>query len=249
VELDPAIRPVVDRLAASLAGQGAQAVVLVGSRATGDATPDSDVDLVAVGDGPAYRLEIQDARLVSISWADANEQRRRMYDPDVLGTHVPGWRAAIVLSDPDGIAERLRQEALEWRWKVIEDDCDCWVAAWVTGLAEEALKVVVSLRTENDLNAAAQRSVLALRLAKALAIHRRILCGSENRLWAIVADELGPDWRSAQASALGLVGADLEASCRSALELFDLAVEEVWEVLDDGQRAVADHARSLARAL
>jgi predicted nucleotidyltransferase len=249
VELDPAIGVVVDRVTAALASQGAQAVVLVGSHATGDAAPDSDIDLAVVGDGPPYRLEIQDARLVAVSWADADEQRRRLYDPDVLGTHVPGWRQAIVLSDRDGIAERIRQEALDWRWEKVEADCGRWVAAWVTGLAEEVLKVVGSLRAGNDLNAAVQRSVIALRLAKALAIHRRILCGSENRLWGIVADELGPSWRAAQASALGLDDADLEASCRSALVLFDLAVEEVRALLDDRQCAVVDHARSLARAL
>lgn len=248
MKLDPAIRPVVDRLAAALASQGAQAVVLVGSHATREATPNSDIDIAAVGDGPPYRLEIQGGLLVSVSWAEADEQRRRLYDPDVLATHVPGWRHAVVLSDPDGIAEGIRQEALDWRWEKVEADCDRWVAAWVTGLAEEVLKVVVSLRTENDLNAAVLRSVIALRLAKALTIHRRILCGSENRLWGIVADELGPSWRAAQASALGIDGADLEASCRSALALFDLAVEEVWNVLDDRQRAVVQHARSLARA-
>ena len=247
--LDPAIGVVVDRVAAALASQGARAVVLVGSHVTGDATPDSDIDLAVIGDGPPYRLEIQDARLVAVSWADADEQRRRLYDPDLLGTHVPGWQHAIVLSDRDGIAERIRQEALDWRWEKVEADCDRWVAAWVTGLAEEVLKVVASLRAGNDLNAAMQRSVIALRLAKALAIHRRILCGSENRLWGVVADELGPSWRAAQASALGLDDADLEASCRSALVLFDLAVEEVRVLLDDRQRAVVDHARSLARAL
>jgi predicted nucleotidyltransferase len=249
VELDPPVRPVVDRLAAALGRQGARAVVLVGSHATGDATPDSDIDLAVVGSGPPYRLEIQDARLVAVSWADADEQQRRMYDPEVLGTHVPGWRRAIVLSDPDGIAERLRQEALDWRWEKVDADCDRWVAAWVTGLAEEVMKVVASLRDGNDLNAAAQRSVIALRLATALAIHRRILYGSDNQLWDIVSDELGPSWSAAQTSALGIDGADLRTSCRSALVLFDLAVEEVREIVDDRQRAVVDHARSLARGL
>jgi hypothetical protein len=83
-----------------------------------------------------------------------------------------------------------------------DEECNEWVAANVTGRAEEVLKVVASLRAGDDLNAAAQRSVIAQRLAIAVAIHRRILYGSENRLWSLT-------------------------SCRSALELFELAVQEV----------------------
>lgn len=249
MQLEPGMQLVVDRVAATLAGLGAQAVVLVGSHAVGDATADSDIDLAVVGDGPPYRLEIQDTQLVSVSWATADEQRRRLYDLGVLATHVHGWRNAVVLSDPEGLAASIRQEALDWRWERVESQCDQWVAARVTGLAEEVVKVVASLRNGDDLNAAAQRSVIVLQLPAALVIHRRMLYGSENRLWSIVADELGPRWRAAQASALGVDGDDLPASCRSALELFDLAVEDVRDVLDDRQLAVVEHASSLGREL
>lgn len=46
----------------------------------------------------------------------------------------------------------------------------------------------------------------------------------------MVPRELGARWSAAQAAALGISGDDLQQSCRSALELFKLAVHEVREV-------------------
>ena len=85
----------IGRVVTALVEQGAEAVALVGSRASGDATADSDVDLAVIGEGPQYRLEIHHELLVSVGWAPAEEQRRRLYDPDWLGSHVPGWRQAV----------------------------------------------------------------------------------------------------------------------------------------------------------
>jgi len=245
--IEPRVRCVVDSITAALVEKGAEAVVLVGSHATGGATPISDSDIAAVGDGPPYRLEIQDALLVSMGWATAEEQIRRLCDPEWLGTHVPGWQHSVVLHDPDGVAADIKQQALDWRWERAKTQCDEWVAANVTGLAEEVLKLVASLRTGDDLNAAVLRSVLVHRLAAVMAIHRHLLYGSENKLWSMVAHELGASWGAAQAAALGVSVDDLQESCRSALELFELAAQEACEVFNERQLAVVDHARRLAR--
>lgn len=240
---------VADRVTAELVRHGAEAVVLVGSHATRDATPDSDIDLSAIGEGPPYQLEIKDDLLVSVGWASAEDQTRRLLEPEWIGTHVYGWQHAVVLHDLYGSAAEIKQQAVEWQWGPVEARCDHWVAANVTGLAEEVLKVVASLRHGDDLNAAAQRSVIVQRLAGPLAIHRRILYGSENRLWGLLADDLGAKWRAAQASALGLTCDDLQTSCRSALELFELAVHDVRAVLNERQLGVVEHALRVARAL
>jgi predicted nucleotidyltransferase len=87
-------KAIAERLAHSLAARGALAVALVGSHATGDATAESDLDLAVVGEGPHYRLEVHNGLLVSLGWATAEEQHRRLYDPVYLGTHVTGWREA-----------------------------------------------------------------------------------------------------------------------------------------------------------
>jgi predicted nucleotidyltransferase len=61
-------RRVAVQVAARLVSQGAEAVVLVGSVARGDALPTSDVDLVALGAGPERELMLHGGRQVSVSW-------------------------------------------------------------------------------------------------------------------------------------------------------------------------------------
>ena len=139
-------KAIAERVARSLADQGARAVALVGSYARGDATAESDVDLAVIGDGPHYRLELHDGLLVSLGWATAEEQRRRLYDPAYLGTHVPGWRTAIAVYDPEALAAATRQEARDWVWGQVEDRCDEWVAESVTGYAEEVQKLAASIK-------------------------------------------------------------------------------------------------------
>jgi hypothetical protein len=156
--------------------------------------------------------------------------------------HVPGWRHAVLLHDPVGVASAIKQEALAWQWGLVADRCDEWVAESLTGYAEEVHKLRTSLRDGEWITAAAQRSVLALRLASILAIHRRILYGSENRLWDLVGAEMGTAWREAQAAAFAVGRESVEASGQAAVRLFQIAVDEVRPLLDDRQRAVADDA-------
>ena len=240
MSLSSQARAVADRLVPRLVTDGARAVALVGSHARGDAGIDSDLDLAVVGEGPHYRLEVIDGVLVSLGWAPEDVQRRRLDDPQYLGTHVSGWREAVVLHDPDGVAVSIQREALEWTWDRVE--LGAWVAESITGHAEEAQKLTASLRAGKVSAAAVQRSVLALRLPAILALHLRILYGSENELWDRVAEALGPDWRDAQSAALGLGGESLETSCEAALQLFVLASREVDALFDERQRAVLEHA-------
>jgi predicted nucleotidyltransferase len=225
-----------------LDGLGAQAVAVVGSHATGRATVESDLDLAVVGDGPHYRLEMHDGILVSVGWASAEDQRRRLYEPSSLGMHVPGWREAVLLHDTDEVGASIKQEARAWRWELVADRCDAWVAEEVTGLAEEVLKMKAAIRSPGQWTAAVERSVLALRLVSILAIHRRILYSSENAVHELVAVEMGPAWRNAQRAALSMGREDLAASSQAALRLFGLAADEVRPLLDQRQRAVVDNA-------
>jgi hypothetical protein len=233
-----------DALVPELAAQGAAAVALTGSHARGEAMPGSDLDLLVVGDGPAYRIDVRDGVLVAQSWATEDEHRARLNRPAAVGTCVPGWRAAVVLHDPSGIAGRLRQEALEWSWDPLGEDCDRWVAEEITGLAEEAFKIRAALRQGRMLMAAVQRTVVALRLAPILAVHHRMLYGTENVLWDVVGERMGPEWRRVQAAALATRSEPLDAGCAAALELFGMATRSVWELMDARQRAVVSQALS-----
>ena len=120
------------------------------------------------------------------------------------------------------------------------------MAEGITSLAEEAHKLVAALGREDPSTAAVQRSVLAVRLAPILAVHHRVLYGSENALWDVVGAAMGEEWSRAQSDALGLGDETFEETCRGALRLYGLAAEEVHHLFDGRQERVVRHARRLS---
>ncbi len=243
---DPLVMRAVHGLLPELLARGARAVVLFGSHVRGDAYPESDIDLVAIGRGPAYRLERHGGYLFSLSWGTAQRQRRSFRQPSEVGGCIPGWRSAVILQDPEGLARDLQEEARAWTWDALGRTCDSWVAEQIAGYAEEVHKLVGNLELGRSRAAAVQRSLLALRMAPILAVHHRILYDTENQLWDLVASKMGQPWARVQDRALGLGGGDFEATCKAALELYWITSSEVRHLLDDRQREVVAHACALA---
>lgn len=81
-----------------------------------------------------------------------------------------------------------------------------------------------------------------------MSVHRRILYGSENALWDLVAKAEGPEWAAAQDTALGLDGGPAEGGV-AALRLFALAAERVAGLLNSKQTAVVELAAHTAHEL
>jgi hypothetical protein len=239
-------RSIARDVAGDLASDGAEAVVLVGSYARGNAGPHSDLDVLAVGEEVPYRPEIRNGLLVAVTARPIGAYRGAFENPQSLGTDVPGWREALVLHDPEGLAASLIHEAKAWSWEPLESRCDVWVAEGITGLAEEVHKLVAALRRGNRSTAAVQRSILAVQLAPILAIHHRILYGSENRLWDLVSDAMGEEWRETQSSALGLDGEPFWKTCAATLRLYGLAADETRSLFDGRQERVVSRACELA---
>ena len=185
---------VAREVAEGLAAEGAEAVVLVGSHSRGDAGPESDVDLLAVGPEEfSFELERRSGSLVSMTSRPYEAYRRGLADPGSVCAAVSGWREAVILQDPEGKAASLIEEAGAWTWERLERRCDEWVGEEICSLAEEVHKLVSALRQGDWQTAAVQRSILAAHLAPILAVHRRILYDSENRLWDLVGDAMGQD--------------------------------------------------------
>jgi hypothetical protein len=244
--VDPDVLPLCRRIAAGL---DALAVVLVGSHARHTATAESDVDLVALGAGPGYQLSRREGRLVSLSWRTADEQRAHFRSPESALTEVPGWRSAVIITDPGGIAAGLRRSALDWSWEQVAGPARAWVAAELTGYAEEVHKLVSALRSGRPRLAAAQRGLLAVHLPFVLAVHFETLHASENEVWDAIARRGGEPWRAAQDRALGLEGESLADSCRGALEMYALAAGVAGERLGERERSVVAAAVAAARSV
>ncbi len=236
------ITSALEAVMAELAASGAQAVVLFGSFARGDATPYSDLDLWALGSG-APRYELRAGRLIVTTWVTPDAARAAFRDPAAVCEAIPAWREARILYDPLGCAADLQREAIAWTWAALNPAaCDTYVAREVAGYAEEALKLAGALAAGWHLMAAVQRNVLVLRLAGVLALHRRLLYGTENRLWDMVADEMGEPYTLVQAQAMGLSGEPFEDTCRAALRLYALVAQQTQHILDRQQRPIVAHA-------
>jgi hypothetical protein len=241
------VLPLCRRIADDVTGDGARAVVLVGSYARDAATPESDVDLVAIGSGPGYQLSIREGRLISLSWHTEEQQRERFRSPRAAVTEIPGWRSGVIIRDSDGIGAGLQREAVEWSWDRVAGPACRWVADELTGYAEEVHKLVAALRHRRPRMAAVQRNLLALHLPMVLAVHFETLHESENEVWDAIADRAGEHWRSAQDRALSLDRPSLADSCRAALEMYAEAVTIAGHLFDDRQRSVVAQAVALAR--
>ena len=235
------------RLAQELCDRGATAVVVTGSAARGNAHTESDIDFLAIGTGPEYRLRREEGRLISESWRRHDDVLRTFDDPGEAGYVVPGWRTAIILADPHREARAIIAGAHTWTWNRIgAERCDAWVAEELTSYAEEVHKLVVALERDAVTTAAVQRSVLALRLARIMSVHLRLLYETENQLWDLVNGQLGEPWTAIQRQALGLGDEPFVETCRAALVLYALACEATKSVFDERQRAVVAHAAELA---
>jgi predicted nucleotidyltransferase len=229
-----------------LVSAGAQAVYMTGSHARGDAHPESDIDIRALGEGSTPKLKRHDEFLISTSWQTSDENEEVFKDPSQVGEVIPGWRGALILHDPDDVAAGFKKKAEDWDWEEVSEEADKWVAEEITEYAEEVHTLIGNFDQEQFSGAAAIRSQLVLHLAQFLAVHHRILYESENVLWAEVGKVMGDDYRRNQDLALGVTEVPLKESCRAALDLFGAAAADTADLLDDVQRPVVEHACRLA---
>jgi predicted nucleotidyltransferase len=229
-----------------LASEGAEAIVVFGSQVRGDAYEESDVDVHAIGKGPSYKLERFHGFLVSTSWATIRQHHRAFRDPAEVGGIIPAWRNALIIRDPQKIAEKLKREAQKWQWAPLAGRADSWIAEELTGWAEEVHRLIGNLQLERRSAASVQRSLLAIHMAKVLAVHHRILYDSENRLWDLVSARMGKIWTNVQSAALGEGGESFKETCDAALRLFSLTAKEVKHLLDKRQYHVVAHACEIA---
>jgi predicted nucleotidyltransferase len=231
-----------------LAGQGAEAVVVFGSRVRGDAYKESDIDIHAIGKGHQrmYRLERYGDFLVSIFWMTAKQHRQAFKNPNEAGGIIPAWRNAAIIYDPRGIASAIKQEAKKWRWEQLNKKADRWVAEETTGYAEEVHRLIGNLQLGRTNAAAIVRSILAIKMAPILAVHYRILYDTENQLWDLVSTEMGTNWAQIQSTALGEDTQSFEDTCKAALQLYAIVAREVRHLLNPQQYKVVAHACKIA---
>lgn len=182
---------------------------------------------------------------MSVGWLTAADVDELWSDVAHVGQVVPGWRSALVLADPHGEVEALQRRAAAWTWSSLDDAPDRWVASELSGYAEEVIRLVGHLVADRRLPAAVMRNVCANRMAWTLAVHHRLLYETENRLWDVVAERMGPQWLERQRAAFGIDVSHAE-SCWAATDLFAMTASVVTDVLDPEQQSVVATAVRVA---
>lgn len=229
---------------------GTTGVLLLGSQARGDAGDGSDVNLVALGDGPQYSLRQTEALLLSVSWRTAHAVRWAFAHPQHAGGAVGGWRTAVALHDADGTLGALVGEAQQWSWTDIESERRAWIAAQLTHRAEQVHRLARAIPLGRWRTAAINRSLLATRLPIVAAVHHRLVYDSEHALFDQLTELMGPEWSKNYDESLGLDLAgnttdNLADSCRAALRIYALLAPDMHEYLSDDQRSVVQSATQL----
>ncbi len=218
-----------------------------GSRARGDFYKESDIDIHAIGvKSKGTWLERYRRFLISVSWMTAEQHRQAFRNPAEVGGIIPAWRNALIVFDPRGVASAIKDDAKRWRWESLSRESDEWVAEQVTGWAEEVHRLAGSLQQRRTSMAAVVRSLLAIKMAPILAVHKRILYDTENQLWDLVSARMGRQWSEVQSTALGETGKGFNDTCEAALELYAMTAHEVRHLLNRRQLKVVAHACQIA---
>ncbi len=239
-------RAVALTLARRYAARGARAVVLAGSWSRRDARQHSDIDLWVIGSRVSTKALWHSPFVVNVCLTTADHEKVLMSSPRRAGACVPGWKGALVLHDPHGVAARLKRRAHRFRYADISKGCDRWVRESIGGWAEEVVKINRALAEGRPETAAVQRNALAGALGHVMAVHRRVFWDSENGFWERIGRDVGGAWQTAQRRALGTRGESLVESCRASVELYRLTTRAVWRVLDSASREIASHACEVA---
>ena len=221
----------IERVAARLAGKGAHAVVAPGAQSVRSSAGEQ---LVAIGAGPVAAYEVVDGTLVVVAWRSTSSIRESFEDPARTSTAVGAWRAAHLVHDPDGIGAALVHYAQSFAWERIHAECERYVAHEVCDLAVTVHELLHARAAGDRRTAGVLRVVIADRLARAMAVHHRLLAADDVELRSLVASVMGPEWTRDLDIALG---AQPGAADFAALSLYSTAVARSDRQLSPPQRA------------
>lgn len=163
-------------------------VMLMGSRARGNAGPFSDVDWVRLArddDGlPDDGSYLIDGRLVVVSTLTPTSVEAIFNDPKSTCDNLMGLRTAQILLDREGELARLQRRARDFVWDAaMQSKANLWVAEQMVDIIEEAHKGLEGLRRNDVGRLLNARFGLSWILSGIMKVQRGVLLTGDNGTW------------------------------------------------------------------
>ncbi len=239
---------------------GSVGMLLTGSFARGEASAQSDVDLLKfVNEIPAdpqkrYILHVRQGYLISVTTTSVVEKEAEMQKAEQAIWCVPGLRQSQVLYDPWSYLHHLRKKAFSFEWEpALQKEANQYASAQIWGYAEEAHKVVSALLRKDESALLYGLSGLYLAMPRILAVQQGLMIRSENSLFSQVQEAVGDesDWTKYLRLAMGVD--PLETSDwmgqrgRAALRLYRETVAYLKNIISEPQMPVIQNALTVIK--
>ena len=163
-------------------------VMLMGSRARGNAGPFSDVDWIrfapddeGLPDDGSYLI---DGRLVVVSTLTPSAVEAIFSDPIATCDNLMGLRTGQILLDRERHLVQLQRRARDFVWDgAMQHKANAWAAAQMVGIIEEAHKGLEGLRRNDTGRLLNARFGLSWVLSSIIKVQRGVLLSSDNGTW------------------------------------------------------------------
>ncbi|WP_027483540.1 nucleotidyltransferase domain-containing protein [Deinococcus pimensis] len=213
------------------------AIALSGSAARQADDQFSDLDLVCYVPASAPTREwlgYRDDRLVSIDHQHVEARLHDLTDPEGAVRAVRPLQRLVPLHDPDGVVERLRQTALDFRWASVAGQGRAYAARTVTHQAEVVQKLLGGLAYGQSSRVWSAATELVNAMTVCIAVWHGVLVDSGNtyaqQVWSFVGEQ--STWTRSFRSATGLDEATtLTQRAWSALALYTETAQRVAPAL------------------
>lgn len=200
--------------------------LLAGSHARDDASDVSDIDLMKfVNELPAtaderYVVSLVEGNLLCVTVTTAAAKLTELRRPETAIWAVPGITQARILADPQGILENLKREAARCDWTSLRPQADAYATNELSGLAEEAHKLLAAGRDADS--SSAEYAILGMLLGctRVAAVKLGIMIPSENAYFKVVREVVGYDSTWSTNHLRLLAGGTLPDRIKAGLSLY-----------------------------
>lgn len=240
-----------EKLAGQFLGPEVLAIALLGSYATGQAGPFSDVDLVRFVESDADKphgagSHLIDGRLVVVSDVSISQVEKSFTQPEVAVNTITGLRAGRALFDPDGVFKEVQARARAFTWdSAMQEAANVWASHAMVGWIEEVHKGLEGLRRNDTGRMLNARHGFSWGLSQVIQTQRGVLVSGDNAFFDEIAQAVGPEspWAQLRLTAFGIEGADgipptLQQQVEAGLRLYVETANLLDGVMEERDRVL-----------